>query len=167
MRPNDVGYCGDGRISLSTVATVSCSTVLSAPLHEVWEVLGDFGAWPDFIPRITHSVLEGGRGRGPVGAVRVLTLSDGTTVRERLVHYDDDAHVLAYVFDDSIPFPVRSYVGGVQIWPVTMGDGGTFIYWTGTFDCDEAEHDTVSRIFAGTYSTFITNLADHLGRSSS
>jgi hypothetical protein len=146
------------------MATISCSTVLSAPLHQVWEVLGDFGTWPAFIPRITHSVLEGGQGRGPVGAVRVLTLSDGSTVRERLVRYDDAAHLLAYEFDGPIPFPVRSYVGGVQLWPVTMSEGGTFACWTGTFDCDVADHEKASAIFTRTYSTFLTNLADHLGR---
>jgi Polyketide cyclase / dehydrase and lipid transport len=147
------------------MATVSCSTVLPAPLDEVWEVLGDFGTWPAFIPRITDSVLEGGQGRGPVGAVRVLTLSDGSTVRERLLRYDDTAHLLAYEFDGPVPFPVRSYVGGVQLWPVTMGEGGTFAYWTGTFDCDESAHEEVSEIFVRTYRTFLTNLADHLERS--
>jgi len=149
------------------MATASCSCVLSASLDEVWGLLGEFGSWSIFIPRITHSVLEEGSGRGPVGAVRVLTLSDGSTVRERLVRYDDTAHILSYEFDGPIPFPVRSYVGSAQLWPVTMGSGGTFICWTGTFDCDQTEHHKVSEIFVRTYRSFITNLADHLGQSHS
>jgi hypothetical protein len=143
------------------MSTVSCSAVLAASVEKVWRVLGDFGGWHTFIPRISATELEGGQGRGPVGAVRVLSLKPDGTARERLVRYDEASRALAYGFDGPIPFPVRSYLGTVQVWPVTQG-GGSFIFWSGEFDCDAEVLDKVSEIFERTYTTFLGNLADHL-----
>jgi len=148
------------------VATAITSAILAASVGDVWELLGDFNGWPLFLPRIAASTLDAGSGRGPVGAVRVLTLSDGSTIRERLVDYDQSCHELAYVFDGQHPFPVRRYTGRIQLFPLTE-TGDTYVYWTGTFDCDAADEEKVALGFCRTYAAFLADLGTYLKRPTS
>jgi hypothetical protein len=146
------------------LARAVVSTVLDAPVEVVWRLLGHFNGWPEFLPRIVTSDLEGGAGRAPVGAVRRLILPDGRTACERLVQYDSVARSLTYEFDGPHPFPVRTYTGSVRVRPVTV-TGTTFVEWSGEFDADESDEPVARQIFEGIYVAFLADLEDHLHSS--
>jgi hypothetical protein len=146
------------------VARAVVSAVIDAPVDAVWDVLGDFNGLPEYASRIATSELEDASGRGPVGAVRRMTrAADGSTVRERLLHYDNPSRSLSYEFVGSHPVSARNYVGRVQAWPVTT-TGATFVEWTGTFDVDEADETAARAFFEQVFSSFLGGLADRLAK---
>lgn len=140
------------------------STTLDHDVDAVWAVVGDFHGLPTWIGRIRSGEAEGGSGRGPVGSVRRLTLDpDGHSARERLVNYDDPGRSYSYEFADTIPFPVRAYLGTVRLRPIT-DSGATFIEWYGEFDCDRDVVDQVTATFSAIYTEFLGDLRAHLKR---
>jgi hypothetical protein len=141
------------------MARALVSTVLTASADAVWDLVGDFNAWDRFVPRIESSRLEGGVGRGPVGSVRILGMADGSTVRERLVSYDEAERRLAYKFDFAHCYPVWGYIGRVQVVPVTT-TGGSFVMWRGDFDADQADQPRMTATFEQIYRSFLSSLAD-------
>jgi uncharacterized protein YndB with AHSA1/START domain len=140
------------------VAIVVVSTVIEAPVEQVWGYLGDFTSWHTWIPRITSTEMDPGGAGGWVGSVRRLTLSDGSTIREQLVVKDDDRHVIGYNFPAGSPYPVRRYLGTARLEPVTS-TGATFVRWSGDFDADEAVEAKVAASFTAVYTSFIAALA--------
>ena len=108
-----------------------CSTVVEAPIEDVWAVLRKFRdlSWA---PGVVTSVDGEGDPEKP-GATRVLNGAFHETLQE----LDDDAHRFRYSIDDG-PGPVAKdqvagYVGTVQAYPVT-DSGKTFVVWTSKWD---------------------------------
>ncbi len=122
-----------------TVVAVRRSTVLDAPLAEVWAVLRDFNGHAEWHPAIAESTIEDGRPADAVGCVRRFRLRNGGGVlREQLLWFDDGAHGFGYCLLAG-PLPLRDYVATVRLRPVTDG-GGTFWTWESRFraPADEA-----------------------------
>ncbi|MFI5775597.1 SRPBCC family protein [Nocardia sp. NPDC051570] len=105
--------------------TSFASSVLDAPIERVWAYFDDFNGLPAFNPGILESRLEEGSAR-TVGAVRYLTLPDGF-VREKLLKFEPADFELEYSILDS-SMPVRDYIAGVRLTPVT-DSGKTFVQW--------------------------------------
>jgi carbon monoxide dehydrogenase subunit G len=108
-----------------------CSTVVDAPVDEVWAVLRKFRDF-SWASQVVTSV-EGEGDPETVGATRVLN----GAFHETLLELDDDAHRLRYSIDDG-PGPVakaqvQGYVGTVQVFSVT-DSGRTFISWSSKWD---------------------------------
>ena len=122
------------------------SAVIPASVDEVWAVVREFDGLPKWHPGIAGSEIEGG---GPelVGCVRVLTLGDGATVRERLTEIDDVDRRTSYQMLDG-PFPIRSYLATIRLAPVTES-GHTFAQWFAHYDADAADEADLDRTFAG------------------
>ena len=141
------------------MARVVVSTVITAPIDEVWRRMGDFAGWHTWLPRIADTTMDPGQESAPVGSVRTLLLADGDSVRERLVAKDEHAHTFAYEFDGPHKFPVRRYVGRVRIEAVTTS-GQTYVHWSGDFDADAADEAKAGSIFTRIYSAFLGALAE-------
>lgn len=147
------------------------SAVIPASAAATWRVVRDFNGLPSWHPAIEASRLEThGRaaersrtdtqGRaaersrtvdtdGPVdavGAVRSLTLADGSEVREALVALDDTDRHYTYEILTS-PFPVRGYVSTIRVTPLTTTDEA-FVAWSVSFDCDEVDSERLARMFS-------------------
>jgi uncharacterized protein YndB with AHSA1/START domain len=135
------------------------STVIAAPIDEVWSWLSDFTSWHRWIPRMDKTVMDDALTQGPVGSVRILHRDDGTAIREKLVMKDDLRHTLAYRFDGPHPFPVRRYVGTVRLEPVTTTNA-TFVHWSGDFDADAADEQRAAETFCSIYTMFFGALAE-------
>lgn len=135
------------------------STVIDAPVEDVWSWLDDFTAWHVWIPRIEATVMDEGLAQGPVGSVRILHRDDGTTVREKLLMKDDLRHAITYSFDGPHPYPVRRYVGTVRLDPVTTS-GATFVHWSGDFDADAADEQRAAELFRAVYTAFFGYLTE-------
>lgn len=126
------------------------STVIAAPVDAVWPWLDDFTGWHRWLPNIEATTMADGADQAAIGSVRILQRSDGSSIRERLIAKDSARRTLSYDFDGPHPFPVRRYVGNVQVEPVTT-DNTTFIRWWADFDGDadteSASADTFCRIY--------------------
>lgn len=147
------------------MAIVVVSTVIQAPVDEVWRRMGDFAGWHTWIPRIIDTTMEPGEESAPVGAVRTLLLADGDSVRERLVSKDEHAHTLSYEFDGPHKFPVSRYVGRVRVEAVTAS-GQAYVHWSGDFDSATADEGKTGSLFIRIYTAFLAALAEDVSSPS-
>jgi uncharacterized protein YndB with AHSA1/START domain len=123
------------------------SAIIEAPVEAVWAAIRDFSALASWHPGIAKSEIEQGNDPDVVGCIRLLTLNDGSTARERLMMLDDSRYRFTYKFETPA-FPVANYVATVELFPITNGNS-TFAAWSATFD--ERPED------AGVYVDIISN----------
>lgn len=106
------------------------STVLDAPIDQVWAILRDFNGHDRWHPAIATSQIEEGAA-DRIGAVRRFRLTDGAELREQLLALSDRDHSFRYCLLAS-PIPLMGYVAQVRLCPVTDGNG-TFWEWSSEF----------------------------------
>jgi len=144
------------------VATTEVSVVVDAPVEDVWRVLGDFGAMPGCLTAVVDCELEdGAAGRGPVGAVRAITVRSGAVVRERLLGHDEVRRTVSYEIVGANRFPVRSYRVQAGAWAVTS-TGQTFVRWAVDFDADAADEPVAAEMITANYDVLLRDLAAHV-----
>jgi hypothetical protein len=130
------------------VAHIYVSSVIDAPVEEVWAIARDFtGHWHSSV--IVDPSIEGGLPADQVGCVRAFRLEDGGKLREVLVGLSDEQHEFSYRILES-PLPVEDYLASVRFLPVTTS-GATFGEWTVDFrvspDEEQSTVDTVRGVF--------------------
>ena len=127
------------------MARIYVSSIIGAPVGAVWERVRDFNGLPGWHPLISESRIESGEPPDRVGCIRVLTLQDGSTVREQLLGLSDYDLFCTYSILES-SMGVESYVATLRLTPVTDGDR-TFVEWSAEFDCaPEREAELVDGI---------------------
>src|ERR1700745_4046839 len=120
------------------MSQVFTSTVVGAPVGEVWALLRDFAAIGNWHPALPPCKIENGPA-DRVGCVRVFPLAGGH--QETLVALDDQQLRIAFTFaDHAAALPVRSYTSTITARPVTV-TSHTYVEWSSRFDCDEADED--------------------------
>jgi len=141
------------------------STVVDAPVDDVWRVLRDFDSHRDWHPAVADSRIEGGRRGWQVGCVRAFTLADGGGfLRERLVALSDLDRRLVYCLLDT-PIPLLGYVATIELKPVTDG-GRTFWRWSSVFETPAGrEAELAALVGDGIYAAGFDGLRRHLGRA--
>ncbi len=139
--------------------TVLVDARIDAPASAVWARVGDFTTWHSWIPRIVATAMDAGHEAGQIGAVRTLTLSDGSTVRERLALKDDQQRRIGYDFPQGSPFPVAGYLAQVQVEP--DGDA-SIVHWSSEFEASHEVSAKVSATFTTIYTTFLGDLTSSL-----
>ena len=122
------------------------SSVIAAPAADVWALLRDFNALPQWHPDIADSEIEGGEPADAVGCVRSFHLADGAHIREALLTLSDLDMTCTYDFQTT-PFEVSNYVATLRCVPVTDGEH-CFVEWWATFDCEPARADEWVDTFA-------------------
>ncbi len=113
------------------MVTVVRSTIINAPIEEVWAFVRDFNAHDQWHPAVAESRIEDGKAPDQVGCVRNFRLADGAHLREQLLALDDRNHSYSYCILDS-PIPLVGYVSTVALKPVSDGNR-TFWHWRSTF----------------------------------
>jgi hypothetical protein len=109
------------------------ATVIDAEADRVWQVLRRFGDIARWFPAgVKQSAIENGLPHSTVGCVRAMSLSDGNTLRERLLSMDDANRTFSYGFE-SASLPYDNFVLTVQLVPLSDARR-TFIRWTARFD---------------------------------
>ena len=132
------------------MAEVYTSSVIGASADQVWAVIRDFNALPEWHPAIAESRIEGGQPADQVGCVRAFRLRDGGAIRERLLALSDYDFSCTYAILES-PMGVENYVATLKLTPITDG-GGTFAEWSAEFDCaPEREAQLVADIGNGVF----------------
>ena len=90
------------------------STIVDAPIEQVWAMLRDFNGHDQWHPAVSISMIEDGAPADMIGAVRDFKLSDGSRVREQLLSLSDHDHSFQYCILEA-PLPLMGYVALVKL----------------------------------------------------
>ena len=88
---------------------VYVSSVIDAPAADVWRVVRDFNALPDWTPFAVESRIEQNQRADQVGCISNFRLRDGGVIRERLLSLSDYDLSQSYAILES-PMPVENYI---------------------------------------------------------
>jgi carbon monoxide dehydrogenase subunit G len=130
------------------VETSYVSSVIEAPVAEVWHYLRDFAGLPKYFEGAKSVTIADGKSSDTVGCVRVAVLADGSTVRERLLALSDADHSASYTLLTE-GLALTDYVATVKLRPITDGDR-TFIEWSSTYEVPGDDPASVHRFVEDT-----------------
>ncbi len=102
---------------------------INAPTGTVWFKLhnfSDMGAWH---PAVKKTELLDGQ-NNKAGAVRLLTLQDGSTIKEKLIAYKFKEKSFEYEIIEGV-LPVSNYVSTLTV--TEAKDGKSLVVWKGNF----------------------------------
>ena len=142
--------------------TVTKAIDINAPASEVWAIVKDFDALNRWHPAVAKDeIVEGSN--NSVGAVRVLTLGDGGTIREKLLAYDESKRSMKYSILEGV-LPVSSYESTITV--ADSSDAASKVTWSGTFKrkdtspspAADADDATAKSTMEGVYQAGLDNL---------
>jgi NADPH2:quinone reductase len=122
------------------------STIVRAPLQDVWDLLRDFNGHHSWHPAVASSVIEDEAAGDQIGAVRHFQLADGARLREQLLALSDVETSFTYCILEA-PVLLRNYVAQVRLRRVTDDDSCLW-EWRASFDPTAAEKERLSRFVA-------------------
>ena len=110
--------------------TVSRDYVASA--DSVWELLGDFSALASWLPGVSACAVD----RAGAGAIRHVSLMDGSMVKEELVALDNKARSCSYRIVEAPGITADTdYVATLLVVPTGTG---CRVEWSARFQADPA-----------------------------
>ncbi|GAB1400636.1 SRPBCC family protein [Aminivibrio sp.] len=127
------------------------STIISAPLEKVWEMVRDFSSLPKWHPHVLATEIEDSCGPGCtacIGCVRRIQLEKGEWMKEKLLALSDADFTLTYSIVET-KMKVANFMGAITLTPVTSSDD-TFAEWEAVFDVAEggSEEETADAVLA-------------------
>lgn len=122
---------------------------IERPLEQVWSLLGGFDCLPRWLDVIASSTLSDG------GRLRHLKTTNGATIVERLLTFDEDEKYYSYALLEG-PLPVIDYVGRMSA--QSDGKGGTLASWSSTFLVDGADETEMVAHFEALYRSGLESL---------
>jgi mxaD protein len=139
----------------AAVLKVSKTVSIAAPAATVWAKVKDFDKLNGWHPAVAKDEIVEGKAND-VGAVRLLTLGDGGTVKEKLTAFDDAAHSFGYTIVEGV-LPVSAYTSTVTV--ATDGEAASTVTWSGEFKRAEGKDDkTATDTITTVYTTGLDNL---------
>jgi mxaD protein len=134
----------------------SDTVTIDAPASKVWSTAKDFNGLNTWHPALaSDEIVEGTNNK--VGAVRVLTLKGGGTVKEKLLAFDEKGHMFKYAIVESV-LPLSHYTSTFVV--KSAGKGKTSVTWSGHFkrkntgdnpadgENDKAAVDTANSVYS-------------------
>jgi mxaD protein len=109
--------------------SVKKSITIAAPADKVWEASKNFNGLNTWHPALASDELVSGT-NNTVGAVRLLTLKGGGTVKEKLLAFDESGHRFRYAIIESV-LPVSHYRSVFTV--TSIGKDKTLVTWSGRF----------------------------------
>lgn len=107
----------------------SKSITIEASAYKVWHTAKDFNGLATWHPALaSDAILEGTN--NTVGAVRLLTLKGGGTIKEKLLAYDEGAYSFKYSILEGV-IPVSDYTSTFVV--KSLGKGKSSVTWSGRF----------------------------------
>lgn len=128
---------------------VYVSSVIGAPIEQVWEYVRDFDGLPKWFPGVTDSHIEGGLRGDQVGCIRNFGVQGGARMREQLLSLSDVSHSWTYKMIEG-GMPVSNYVPTFRLLPITDGDR-TFVEGAVRFDCAKDKESEMAAFLSKTY----------------
>jgi mxaD protein len=133
------------------------TVVIDASAYKVWHTAKDFNALNTWHPALaSDEIVEGTN--NTVGAVRLLTLKGGGTIKEKLLEYDDAEHSFKYAILEGV-LPLSDYTSTFVV--KSLGKRKSEVIWSGRFkrkdtsdhpsdkENDKAAIDTANAIYQG------------------
>lgn len=124
------------------MAKVTISSVIDAPVEQVWARIRDFNGLPSWHPRMVESHIEDGKEATAIGCVRNFKLVSGATVREKLLDFSDANFLVSYSILET-PQPITNHKATLHLRRVTDGDR-TYAEWSASFDAAPEEADKLA-----------------------
>ena len=130
--------------------SVTKSITIHSPSELVWAKIKDFNALNSWHPAVaTDEIIEGDNNRP--GAVRLLTLGDGGTIKEKLIAWDDAGMSYSYTILEGV-LPVSNYESTLSV--RALSDTSSDVTWTGSFNAggdadDQSAFDAISGVYEG------------------
>ena len=141
---------------------VTQSVSINAPAAKVWKAVKDFNALNSWHPAVAKDdIVEGTN--DSVGAVRLLTLKDGGTIKEKLLAFNGPAHKFRYSILEGV-LPVSDYTSSLTV--TSDGKGMSKGTWSGRFHrknpgdspADNENDKTAVDAITGVYRAGLDNL---------
>ena len=102
---------------------------INAKPEDVWAKVRDYGDGGAWHPAVKQTEILSGE-NNKVGAIRLLTLQDGGTIKEELLAYDPKKMSYRYVILEGV-LPVRDYVATIAV--AKAKDGKSVVTWQSHF----------------------------------
>jgi mxaD protein len=147
------GYALAAAPVLRTSKTIS----IDAPAAKVWKLVQNFNGLNTWHPAVvTDEIVEGTN--NTVGAVRLLTLKGGGTIKEKLLAFDPAGRSFKYAILEGV-LPVSDYTSTVAV--KSAGKGKSTVTWSGRFkrknvgdnpadnENDKTAVDTIGGVYQG------------------
>jgi len=136
---------------------ISMSTDLNVSADQVWQLVGNFNALPDWHPEVEKSQLT------KKGQERRLSLVGGGTVVERLEAMDQKSRTYSYSIVDS-PLPIKNYKATIKVTGKGPGGkGGCQVEWSSEFEASTGFENDVLKDLQGMYQSGFDNLKKVFG----
>ncbi|PWW01436.1 polyketide cyclase/dehydrase/lipid transport protein [Hoeflea marina] len=124
------------------MANVTISSVIDAPVEQVWARIRDFNGLPSWHPRMVESHIEDGKPATEIGCVRNFTLASGPKIREKLTAFSDEDFLVSYSIIEH-PAPISNHTATLQLRRITDGDR-TYAEWSSSFDAPAEKADEMA-----------------------
>src|SRR5260370_35783740 len=128
---------------------VYVSSVIGAPIEQVWDFVRDFNALPKWFPAVTDSHIEGGWRADQVGCIRNFAVQGGQRMREQLLSLSDVSHSWTYKMVERA-MPITTYVPTFRLLPIT-DHNRTFSVGARRFECPRQKECESAAFFDKTY----------------
>lgn len=125
------------------MASVTISSVIDAPIEQVWARIRDFNGLPGWHPRMVESHIEDARPATEIGCVRNFKTATGATIREKLLAFSDADRLVSYSIL-ATPQPINNHKATLQLRRVTDGDR-TYAEWSASFDAPADQADAIAK----------------------
>jgi mxaD protein len=141
---------------------VKKSMTIAAPADKVWDASKNFNGLNTWHPALASDELVSGT-NNTVGAVRLLTLKGGGTIKEKLLQFDENGHRYRYAIIESV-LPVSHYSSTFVV--TSLGPKKTMVTWSGKFKRknlgetppDNENDKTATDAIEGVYQSGLDNL---------
>lgn len=148
--------CGTGWAA-APLLTTSKTVVIDASAAKVWHAAKDFNGLNTWHPAVaTDEIVEGKN--NTAGAVRLLTLKGGGTIKEKLLRFDAPGRSFKYTILEGV-LPVSHYTSTLAV--KSLGKGKSSVTWSGRFkrknvgdnpadnENDKTAVDTIGGVYQG------------------
>lgn len=141
---------------------VKKSVTIAAPADKVWDASKNFNGLNTWHPALASDELVSGT-NNTVGAVRLLTLKGGGTIKEKLLQFDEKGRRYRYAIVDGV-LPVSHYSASFVV--TSLGADKTLVTWSGKFKRknlsdtppDNENDKTATDTIEGVYKAGLDNL---------
>jgi mxaD protein len=152
------GFCSAAAPRLHITQTIA----IDASAAKVWKTAKDFDSLNTWHPAVAKDAIVEGT-NNTVGAVRLLTLQDGGTIKEKLLSYDPAGHKFKYAIVEGV-IPVSNYTSTFVV--TSAGKGKSTVTWSGRFQrknladnpADNENDKTATDAITGVYRSGLDNL---------
>jgi mxaD protein len=121
---------------------------------DVWDKVsnfGDLGAWH---PAVKSTEIVEGK-NNEKGAIRVVTLQDGGTIKEKLVAYNAAKHKYTYTILEGV-LPVSNYQSTITVTSLAVDKAK--VTWHGKFKSASASDEDAQKAISDVYKGGLENL---------